>query len=336
LIRYLARRLALAVPTTLAAVLVVFVAIRLLPNNPVLTRFGQHAVPEKVELAMKAQGWDQPVWKQTARFFWRVVTSGDLGTSFTTPERVSAGLLRTFPATIELACVALCIALPLGIAAGVAAAVWRNRFPDYLCMTGSLLGVSVPVFFLGICLIAAFPSMPTSGRLPTGMWFERDTEFILIESLVRGRWDVFFAALRHICLPAIALSTVPMPLIARITRSSMLEVLSSDFIRTARAKGNPPWRVIWRHAFPNASIPVVNIGGMQVAQLLTGAVLTESVFSWPGLGRYLVEAVLRSDYNVVQGATLLIAAVFVLSNLAVDAVYAGLDPRLRIAEGANG
>ena len=228
------------------------------------------------------------------------------------------------------------IALPVGILAGVAAAVWRNRLPDYLCMSGSLLGVSVPVFFLGICLLYAFPNMPPGWRLPPGLHFSRSTEFVVIESLLRGQLGVFLAAVQHLILPALALSTIPTAYVARITRSSMLDVLAADYVRTARAKGAPPWRVVMRHALPNASIPIANIGGLQVAQLLSGAVLTESVFNWPGLGRYLVQAVQQSDYNVVQGGTLLVAGVFVLVNLLIDLLYAVLDPRVRSEEAQHG
>lgn len=334
MIQFLARRTVLAVPTTLAAVMLVFLAIRVVPNNPALARFGQHAVPEQVQEEMARQGWDRPLLVQLGDFVRNLLLKGDLGESFFYPESVAAGLARTFPATVELALAALCLALPCGVLAGVAAAVWRNRWPDYLCMSGSLLGVSIPVFFLGICLLYAFPTMPPGWRLPPGTYFARTTEFIVFESLLRGRFDIFLQALQHLCLPALALSTIPTAYVARITRSSMLDVLEADYVRTARAKGVRPPRVTFRHALPNASIPIANIGGLQVAQLLSGAVLTESVFNWPGLGRYLVQAVQQSDYNVVQGGTLLIAAVFVLVNLFIDLLYAWLDPRVR-SEGAG-
>lgn len=329
MIQFLARRTVLAVPTTLAAVMLVFLAIRVVPNNPALARFGQHAVPEQVQEEMARQGWDRPLLVQLGDFTRNLLLKGDLGESFFYPESVAAGLARTFPATVELALAALCLALPCGVLAGVAAAVWRNRWPDYLCMSGSLLGVSIPVFFLGICLLYAFPNMPPGWRLPPGTFFARTTEFIVFESLLRGRFDIFLQALQHLCLPALALSTIPTAYVARITRSSMLDVLEADYVRTARAKGVTPPRVTFRHALPNASIPIANIGGLQVAQLLSGAVLTESVFNWPGLGRYLVQAVQQSDYNVVQGGTLLIAGVFVLVNLFIDLLYAWLDPRVR-------
>jgi len=336
LIGYLLRRLAVAVPTTVVAVLIVFVAIRVLPNNPILASYGQHAVPEDVEEEMEKRGWDQPLYQQLGTFIADLVSSGDLGESFFGPETVAEGLWEKFPATVELALAALFIAIPCGLLLGIAAAVWHNRWPDSLCTAGSLLGLSIPVFFLGSCLLYLFPNMPTDQRLPVITEFDHWSGFILIESLLQGRLDVFGLALKHLCLPAIALSTIPMAIIARITRSSMLEILSADYIRTAKAKGNAPWRVVMRHAFPNASIPVVNIAGLQLGALLSGAVLTESVFNWPGLGTYLVEAVIRSDYEVVQGATMLVALIFVMTNLMVDMLYVWLDPRVRLGEAAEG
>lgn len=326
--RFLAWRLAVCVPTTLVAVSIVFVGIRTIPNNPILARFGQHAVPEQVAAEMARRGWDKPLYQQLGSFIARFVRDGDLGDSFFRDESVMAGLARVFPATVELTLAALVIALPIGVATGVVAAIWKDRWPDRVCMAGSLIGISVPVFFVGICLIYALPEMPTGRRLPPGTFFEHSTEFVVIESLLRGEWHVFALALKHLCLPAVALSTIPTAMVARVARSAMLEVMDTDYIRTARAKGNPRWRVVLRHALPNAAIPIVEIGGLQTGQLLAGAVLTETVFSWPGLGQYLVHAVQQSDYNVVQGATLVIATLFVLVNLTIDLLHCVLDPRV--------
>jgi len=330
LIRFLSVRLMLAGITLMVALALVFITVRLLPNNPVLARMGQHAVPDKVAEEMAKQGWDRPVLEQLGGFLANLAR-GDLGESFFHPgEHVTDELLRRVPATIELALAAFCIALPLGIAAGIAAAVWRNGIADYLCMSVSLLGVSIPVFFLGICLLEIFTGFPTRGRLPTGSGFEAASGFVIIETLLRGRIDLFFAALKHIFLPAIALSTIPLSIIARVTRSSMLEVLSSDYVRTASAKGANWWQVVLRHALPNASIPIANVAGFQIGQLLTGAVLTETVFSWPGLGRYLFDAVKDSDYASIQGGALVLVTVFVAANLIVDLSYVWLDPRIRL------
>jgi ABC-type dipeptide/oligopeptide/nickel transport system permease component len=326
--RFFAARVAQALATMLMAVVLVFFAVRLLPNNPVLARYGQHAVTDRVDAEMKARGWDRPAWEQLVDYLGDVFLRGDLGESFFRPgESVTAELLNKVPATIELTIAALALAIPLGIFAGVVAAVWRGRFPDVFFTTSALLGVSIPVFFLGICLLRAFTNMPTGFRLGFGADFQSTTGFLVPETLLRGRPDLCVDALWHLCLPAIALSTIPMAVIARITRSSMLEVLSADYVRTASSKGASRWRVIWRHAFPNAAVPVVNIAGFQVGALLTGAVLTETVFSWPGMGRYLVEAVKDADYAVVQGGALVIAAVFVSTNLILDGVYLWLDPR---------
>ena len=334
---YLVRRSAWACLTVLAAVVLVFFAVRLLPGNPILARFGQHPVPERIEAAMAAEGWDDPLLVQLGHYLQRVFLQADLGRSLLRPtDRVSEELLRRFPATIELAVAAMLIALPLGVLAGVAAAVWRNRWPDYVSMSGSLLGVSVPVFFLGICLMSISEFVlgnyfPIGRRLPIGMRVDSATGLYVFESLVRGDWVVFGEAARHLFLPALALSSIPAAVIARLTRSSMLEVLESDYVRTARAKGSSRVRAVFRHALPNAAIPIANIAGLQASALLTGAVLTETVFSWPGVGSYLVEAVRQSDYTVVQGAMLLVATIFVAANLLLDVLYAWLDPRVRIA-----
>lgn len=330
MIRFLSVRLSLAAITLLVAVALVFISVRLLPNNPVLARMGQHAVPEKVAEEMAKQGWDRPVLEQLGGFLANLLR-GDLGESFINQgESVSMELARRVPATIELAMMATLIALPLGIAAGIAAAVWRNGIADYLCMTVSLLGVSIPVFFLGIILLEIFTGLPTSRRLPTGTGFEPASGFVILETLLRGRFDLFLASLKHIFLPALALSTIPLSIIARVTRSSMLEVLSSDYIRTARAKGAHWLQVVLRHALPNASIPIANVAGFQIGSLLTGAVLTETVFSWPGLGRYLYSAVQWSDYTSIQGGALVLVTVYVAANLVVDLSYVWLDPRIRL------
>ncbi len=329
--RYLLRRIVHAVATVIIAVSLVFLAIRSLPNNPVLARYGQHAPPGEIEEMMAQEGWNDPLPVQLRNFLADLFLRGDLGQSFHSPgQSVSEELARRLPATLELTLAAMLLALPIGIAAGIFAALGRNRAPDYLCMTGAMIGVSVPVFFLGICLLSLFHQMPAGDRLPVWSEFHARTGFVLIESLIRGEFNVAGEALRHLCLPAIALSTIPMAIIARITRASMVDALASDWIRTARAKGASRWGVVLRHALPNAAIPITNIAGFQIGLLLSGAVLTETVFSWPGLGSYLVEAVLHSDYAVVQGGALVVAILFVVTNLILDVVCAWLDPRIRL------
>ncbi|MFO0904935.1 MAG: ABC transporter permease [Pirellulales bacterium] len=333
MIGFLARRLAQALLTLFMSVCLVFFAVRMLPGNPVLAKFGQHVDPQQIERIRREQGWDRPVHVQLVDFVRQVLVEGDLGESLArSNENVSEALRNRIPATVELTLAALMIAVPVGLAAGVAAAVWRNGWIDYLCMTGSLLGVSIPVFFLGICLRALFPSMPPGYRLPlSAIDFEPLTGLYTLDTLLRGRPDLWVQALKHLCLPALALSSIPMALIARVTRASMLEVLSTDYLRTARAKGAGLWRRVWRHAFPNAAVPVTNIVGLQTGVLLSGAVLTETVFDWPGLGKYIVDALLQNDYVVVQGGGIVVAVMFVSLNLLLDLCYLWLDPRLRHA-----
>jgi peptide/nickel transport system permease protein len=330
---YLLRRVLHALATIVVAVALIFVAMRSLPGNPLLARFGQHPDAEQIEALRREYGWDQPILVQLGRFFWEVITTGDLGRSIARSNvSVSRELASRIPATVELTAAALVLAIPLGIMAGVAAAVWRNRWPDRLAMTGALVGVSIPVFFLGICLRGLLTGLPTSQRLPPYVLdFEPLSGLYLIDTLLRGRMDLFALAAQHLLLPAIVLSTVPMAVIARITRSSMLEVLAADFVRTARAKGASLWRVVWRHALPSGAVPITNIAGLQVGLLLSGAVLTETVFDWPGLGQYLADAVVRDrDYVAVQAAAIVIAAMFVTLNLILDVVYMWLDPRIRL------
>lgn len=331
---YLVRRVAHALATIVVAVSLVFLAMRALPGNPLLARFGQHPDARQIQELSRKYGWDQPVVVQLGRFFWQVLTTGDLGQSLARSNvSVSRELRERLPATVELTLAALLLALPCGIAAGTAAALFRGRWPDRLCMIGSLVGVSIPVFFLGICLRSLLTEMPTSQRLPAHVFdFEPITGLYLLDTLVRGRFGLFLIACQHICLPAVVLSTIPMAIVARITRSSMLDVLSADFIRTARAKGAGLWRVVLRHALPMASVPIVNIAGLQVGLLLSGAVLTETVFDWPGLGQYIASAVIRDkDYVAVQAGAIVIAVIFVTLNLLLDIIYVWLDPRIRLA-----
>lgn len=322
-------RLLQAIGTMLIAVLAVFVAVRVLPANPVIAQFGQHAVPEKIEAEMAKQGWNDPIWKQAIRFTGQLM-QGNLGVSFARQgEKISTRLMQTVPATIELGIAAMTIAVPLGIGIGIVAALWRSSWPDWISMGIALIGVSVPVFFLAICLIWAFPMMPSSFRLPPGTPHSLTTEFYLCESVLTGQWQLAAKCLRHLILPATALATIPLAVISRITRNSMLEVLDSDYLRTARAKGASLFRMILRHALPNASLSVMNIIGFQLGMLLTGAILTETVFNWPGLGRYVVDGIRDYDYPVVQACALVVAAIFVTLNLVLDVLFLILDPRLR-------
>jgi peptide/nickel transport system permease protein len=330
---YLLRRFGHALATIFVAVTLVFLAMRALPGNPLLARFGQHPDQKQMEWLEKQYGWDQPLYVQLGTFYWRLITRGDMGESIARPTQSVAGELRQkIPATIELTLAALALAIPCGLTAGTAAAVWKNHWPDRLCTFASLLGVSVPVFFLAIGLRAMLPWFPISGRLPAmdEATFNDLTGLYLLDTVLRGRLDLFPSVLHHLALPATALSTIPMAIIARITRGSVLEVLAADYIRTARAKGGSLLRVVLRHALPNASVPITNIVGLQVGLLLSGAVLTETVFDWPGLGLYVKDAVVGdTDYPAVQGAAIVIATMFVSINLLLDLVFVWLDPRIR-------
>lgn len=332
MIGVISRRVGVAIVTLFVAVSLIFVAMRVLPGNPLLAKFGQHPDAEEIARQTKEYGWDQPILVQLGRFYYDLFTTGDFGKSIARSHRnVSEELGKRIPATIELSLAAIVLALPAGIGSGVAAAYWRNKAPDFVVMVIALLGVSIPVFFLGICLREIFTFLPTSGRLPFTAQLDSITGFVLLDSLLRLRPDLFGAALKHLILPATALATIPTAIIARVTRSSMLEVLSADYVRTARAKGASIWRVVWRHAFPNASVPVANIAGFQIGVLLTGAVLTETVFDWPGLGKYIATAVVvDKDYAVVQAGSIIIAVMFVTMNLVVDLLYLWLDPRVRL------
>jgi peptide/nickel transport system permease protein len=329
---YLARRLLHAAATILVAVALVFLAIRVVPGNPLLSRFGQHPDLDQIEELRREYGFDQPLLVQLGRFYWQVFSRGDLGKSISRPGRsISAELAEKIPATIELTLAAVALAIPLGISAGVIAAVWRNRWPDRLAMLVALTGVSIPIFFLGVVLRSVLTDLPTSRRLPETIQFDPVTGLNLIDTLLYGRPDWFLQACVNLLLPAAVLSTVPMAIIARITRSSMLEALGHDCIRTARAKGASLWRVVLRHALPAAAVPVANIAGLQIGLLLSGAVLTETIFDWPGIGTYITDAVRNNDYVAVQGAAIVIATLFVSINLVLDVLYVWLDPRIRLA-----
>lgn len=331
MIGFLLRRTAQSAVTLVVAVVFVFVAVRMLPGNPLLSKFGQHVDPAQIERLRVEQGWDRPIYVQLGEFVRQVATTGSLGESLMRSNASVADELRErTPATIELATAALLLAVPAGLGAGVLAAVRRGGWIDRALMSGSLVGVSVPVFFIGICLRALLPDMPAGFRLPADVFdFEPWTGIYTLDAVLQGRWQIAGEAVRHLCLPATALATIPTALIARVARSSLLEVLHADFLRTARAKGAGPWRVVWGHALRNAAVPILDMIGLQTGLLLSGAVLTETVFDWPGLGKYVVDALLTNDYVVVQAGGIVVATMFVGVNLLLDLLYLAVDPRLR-------
>jgi dipeptide transport system permease protein len=303
------------------------------PGDPVEVRTGEHGMsPERLAYFRHELGLDQPVWKQFLDYIWRLA-HGDFGVSLSSQQKVVSEFLTLFPATLELSFFAMLFAIAIGVPAGALAAVKRGGFYDQALMTVSLFGYSMPIFWWGLLLImfvsVRLGLLPVSGRIDLINYsFDQPTGFMTIDALLSDQPGAFLDALRHLVLPAIVLGTVPLAVIARMTRSSMLEVLSEDYVRTARAKGLSPARVIGVHALRNALLPVVTVIGLSISSLMAGAVLTETIFSWPGVGHWLIDSIGRRDYPALQGGVLLISAVIVLVNLLVDLIYGIIDPRI--------
>lgn len=326
-------RLLYVIPTFIGIVALTFFLIRLAPGDPILLMAGEHGVsPERYAELRQQLGFDQPILLQFAGYLWQVL-NGNLGVSVVTQTPVLEEFLKLFPATLELAIIAMILAVAIALPAGVLAAVKRNTIIDHSITAVSLVGYSMPIFWWALLLILLFSVnlgwMPVAGRLNFIYDIESVTGFMLIDTVLAADRDAFLDALRHLTLPAIVLATIPLAVITRMTRSSMLEVLKQDYIRTARAKGLSESAVIFKHALRNALIPVVTVIGLQTSILMTGAILTETIFSWPGIGKWLLEAVYRRDYPVVQGGVLLIAGLVILVNTVVDMLYVVINPRLR-------
>jgi len=330
--RYALQRGLTAIPVLLGVFVLVFGFIHLIPGDPAVTMLGERATPEKVAEIRARLGLDRPLWEQYVRYVGRVIR-GDLGVSIVRGDPVLTDLLRRFPATVELATAAIVVAVGLGIPIGVASAVWRNSVVDSLARLGALIGVSMPIFWLGVMLAWFFGVtlrvLPTGFRLDTGAAFVPWTNFVIVDAALQGNWRVLVDALRHLILPTLALATIPLAIVARMTRASMLEVLSREFIRTAEAKGLSQRAVILRHALRNALLPIVTVVGLQIGHLLAGAILTETIFSWPGIGLWVYESLEARDYAIVQGTSLFIAVIVVVVNLTTDLLYAVVDPRIR-------
>ncbi|MCY7316903.1 MAG: ABC transporter permease subunit [Rubrivivax sp.] len=333
----LLKRLATLIPTLLGVTLVAFLLIRLIPGDPIEIMVGERRLDPAAHAALMAQlGLDQPLPTQYLRYLGQLL-KGDLGVSLVTREPVAAELRVLFPATLELAGAALLLALVLGLSLGLLAALKRGRWLDQLVMATATVGNSMPVFWWGLILIMFFSVglqwTPVSGRIGIEYDVPFITGFMLIDSALadwRGTEPgAFGSALLHLVLPVVVLGTIPMAVIARMTRSAMLEVLREDYVRTARAKGLSPARVVLHHGLRNALIPVLTVLGLQVGSLLGGAVLTETIFSWPGIGKWLIDAIARRDYPVVQAGILVSALIFIVVNLVVDVLYGAVNPRLR-------
>lgn len=334
MISYIFRRLLLIVPTVIGISICAFAFVRLLPGDPILAMAGEHGVtPERYEVLKEAFGYNLPIWQQYLNYLGQVLT-GNFGVSLGTKRPVLNEFLILFPATVELAFCAIILATVVGVPAGVLAAVKRGSWLDQGTMGVALTGYSMPIFWWGLLLIMFFSSYlgwtPVSGRIALNFFLRPITGFMTIDSLLYGNWPAFVSALRHLILPTVVLATIPLAVIARQTRSAMLEVLGEDYVRTARAKGLSPRRVVNVHALRNALIPVVTTIGLQVGALMAGAILTETIFSWPGIGKWMIESILKRDYPVVQSGLLLIALIIMAVNLIVDLLYAVINPRIRV------
>jgi peptide/nickel transport system permease protein len=333
-LRFVVRRLLLLVPILLGLSIALFAWVRALPGGPAVALLGERATPEAVARVNALYGFDRPVWEQYVAYLARVL-QGDLGTSTTTRQPVVDELVRLFPATIELTLLALLIAVGVGVPLGYLAARRHHTWVDNVSVVGSLIGVTIPVFFLGFILKYVFAVqlgwLPASGRQDARIFTDHPTGFYVLDGLLVGRPDAAWDAFLHLILPAVALATIPLAIIARITRAAVLDVLGEDYVRTAEAKGLTRRTVSRRHVLRNALLPVVTVTGLQTGLLLAGAVLTETVFAFPGVGSFLVDAIFQRDYAVIQGFILVIAVIVVLVNLLVDIAYGLIDPRIRVA-----
>src|SRR6478609_6827030 len=331
MLRFLLTRVSLIIPTFIGITLVAFFLIRLVPGDPIETMAGERGIDAATHAKLLTEfGLDQPLYVQYGYYIDRVL-HGDLGKSIITRSPVITEFKALFPATIELGTAAILFALLIGLPAGMLAAIKRNSIFDHGVMALSLTGYSMPIFWWGLLLILLFSVQfgitPVSGRIAVLHFIQPVTGFLLIDTLLVGDYAAFRSALWYLILPAIVLGTVPLAVIARMTRSAMLEVLGEDYIRTARAKGLPPWRVVGLHALRNALIPVVTVIGLLVGTLFGGAILTETIFAWPGVGKWLVDSISRRDYPSVQGGVVLIASIVMLVNLGVDLLYGVINPR---------
>jgi dipeptide transport system permease protein len=331
--QFILRRLGMVIPTFIGVSILAFSLIHFIPGDPVTVMGGERGFSDEQRAEIEAMlGIDKPIWQQYFIYAGNVVR-GDLGTSFITREPVMDEFLTLFPATIELTFFAALFSISVGLTLGIIAAVKRGSFFDHTVMTISLAGYSMPIFWWGLLLIllvsVQLDLTPVAGRIDVMFWVDEVTGFMIIDAWLSGEEGAVKSALAHLILPSIVLGTIPMAVIARMTRSSMLEVLGEDYIRTARAKGLSPTRVVMKHGLRNALIPVVTVIGLQVGTLLSGAILTETIFAWPGIGKWLVEAIGRRDYPVVQGGLLIIATIIIVINLLVDLMYGIINPRVR-------
>ncbi len=330
--QFIIRRLIQLIPVLLGVSIVVFGLIRAIPGDPVVVMLGERARAEDVERVREEMGFNRPIAVQYVEWMGRIVR-GDLGTSIINRTKVAVEMRTRLAATLEMVIFGLIIGVVVGVSIGIISALKRNTWIDLVATMGALVGVSMPIYWLALIAIYALAVnrqiFPPSARLDADLDVVRRTGFMLIDTLLMGNWRLFTNALWHLILPATVLSTVVMPILARLTRASMLEVMRQDYVRTAEAKGLRQRTVVIRHALKNALLPIVTVIGLQLGSLLGGALLTETIFSWPGMGLWTYRAILSRDYPIVQGAVLVSALIYVVVNLLVDISYAYLDPRIR-------
>jgi len=332
MLRYLVRRLLLLVPILVGVSLLIFFWIRALPGSPAEALLGERATPQLVHQLRQRYGLDKPVYRQYLSYL-KTTLEGDFGVSVATHRKVADEIKVRFPATIELAIAAMLFATVVGVPLGFFAAKRYGGFFDHATLIGSLLGISIPIFFLAILLKYFFSVkwqlLPSVGRQDVTINTPHPTNFYVLDAIIARDWNALWDSIQHLILPAIALGSIPLAVITRITRASVLDVQNEDYVRTARAKGLAPRDVDRRHVLRNALLPITTIIGLQTGLLLSGAVLTETVFAWPGMGSWLRDAIFNRDYPVLQGGILFLAVVFVIVNLIVDLSYAVINPRIR-------
>ncbi len=333
MLAYIIRRFFIMIPTLLGVSIIVFLMLHLTPGDPAELLMGERASEQALQEIREHLGLNKPLHVQYGLFL-KQLMQGDLGETIWTRQKVWIEVKQRFPATIELSVVALFISCVLGMVFGIVSATKQYSIFDYLSMLGALVGVSMPIFWLGLVFMLIFALnlgwLPMSGRLSVGIDLQTITNFYILDALLTRNWAALRDAVWHIIMPACTLSTIPTAIIARMTRSSMLEVLRQDFIKTAKAKGLSQFKVVFKHALRNALIPVVTTIGLQFGVLLCGAILTETIFAWPGVGKWIYDAVMQRDYMVIRSGTLFLATIFIVINLCVDVLYAVINPRISV------
>mgnify|MGYP000389189162 FL=1 len=330
---FLLKRILLLIPSLIGVTLMVFVISHVVPADPVGIALGPEATPEQIHALRKTWDLNHPLYVQYGIFL-KNLLRGDLGYSLVSKRAVTEELLYYFPATFELTTASMILSVILGIFIGIVSAVYRNRFFDHLARTYCLFGISMPVFWLGLLLLLLFYVklgwLPGGGRIADGIPVDRISGFLILDTLLTGNWKGLGSALLHLALPAFCLSSSFLATISRIARSSVLQVSREDYVRTARAKGVPEFLVLAKHVLRNSLLPVITISGILYGQLLGGAVLTETIFSWPGMGRYVVRSILHLDFQPILGFTVLVAVLYALANLVVDLLYSVVNPQIRL------